>query len=210
MLRFLFLLILLLGAAIGFGYDRLGDELFPRDVLGTWRVYDAAGGFRAVEAPVSGKDAPITVLLDLTLPAPAIPEAGGTLATVTVAQAARTLLAEPLRFADGQIIDTNPQTPERAFRIAAGTLPAGSDGPFTVTVDRGDTDLPPNATIDLVLEQGGLPYRGRAQPVGYALLALGFIGSVLAWTGGSRARTEPTAPSARPARRWGRDGADRN
>ncbi|TIP80276.1 MAG: hypothetical protein E5X60_36625, partial [Mesorhizobium sp.] len=63
-MRFLFLLILLAGTGIGVVYPWAMTN-FSGHEIGTWRVYEQ-GRFRPVTVPLSGRDAPVRVLVDLT------------------------------------------------------------------------------------------------------------------------------------------------
>lgn len=195
-MRILFLLIFLAGLAAA-ASPYIAGQLTPTDI-GSFRVYAPASGFRAVSVPLKATDAPVRVALDLAAPAPFAPEGRLSSATVTAAKDGRTVLATPVFFEDAAMRDDNPQTPEREFRASAGTIEAVEDGTYTFTVGRGEAEIPQVTAFDLVLFRAPA-LDARIQPVGFALVAVGFIGFMLA-----AFRRVPTA-AAEPAKpRWGR------
>ncbi|TGT18453.1 hypothetical protein EN815_35665, partial [Mesorhizobium sp. M4B.F.Ca.ET.172.01.1.1] len=63
-MRFLCLLLLIAGAAIGIFYPWAMSN-FSGHAIGTWRVYEG-GRFRPVTVQLAASDAPVRVLVDLT------------------------------------------------------------------------------------------------------------------------------------------------
>ncbi len=55
-------------------------------------------------------------------------------------------------------------------------------------------------SVDLILRRGAAKLDARIQPVGFALMAIGFIGLVLALRAGRRNKN----PNSQPPPRWGR------
>jgi hypothetical protein len=205
MMRLLFLLIFLIGAAIGIGYPYVILN-FPAQEIGTWRVYDSVGGFRPVQATLAATDAPVQVLVDVM--SSSMPQAaeGAAILTITAAAGGRTVLAETLGLAGATVRDDSPQTPQKIYRIDAGAIDEIEDGVHTFTLGPGDAEGIDMNSVDLILLAGAGAYDQRAQPLGFSLMAIGFIGFVLAMR---RGRPERNPNSQPPKPRWGRGGEPR-
>lgn len=199
-MRFVFLLLFLAGLAAGVGSPFVAER-FSQVVLGTWPAYQPASGFRAITVPLKPESAPLEILLDLSAPAPFEPDKTSSSATVTVAHDGRTVLAAPVSFDAAAMRDDNPQTPARTFRAVAGRLETVEAGSYTLTVARGEAEIPQVTGLDLVLRRA-TALDSRIQPVGFALAAIGFIGFML-----TAFRRKPAASAERPPKpRWGRGG----
>lgn len=74
-------------------------------------------------------------------------------------------------------------------------------GDYDFTITPGATNEVQIRAVDLVLRGGTGGYDSRAQPIGFALMAVGFIGLVLALRrakrGGRRGKSELAAPPPR-------------
>jgi hypothetical protein len=204
-MRLLFLLIFLIGAAIGIGYPYVIRNFSDHEV-GTWRVYDSVGGFRSVDATLASTDSPVHAYVDLA--SATAPEAVGSAAvlTITAATGERTVLAETLGLAGATSYDDSPQTFQKVYRIDAGSIAEIEDGVYTFTVGPGDAEGIDIQSADLILFAGAGAYDERAQPLGFTLMAIGFIGFVLAMR---RGRPERNPNSQPPGPRWGRGGTPR-
>ena len=119
-MRTFFLLLLLAGLALGFGYP-VAVERFGKAEIGRYRGYDRAGGYRPVEVPLKAGNAPVGVDVEMTATGPAVSHAGAVL-TLVVDRAGRSVLAAPLDFAAGSPRETNPQNGERIYSQSAGSL----------------------------------------------------------------------------------------
>src|SRR3954468_4315790 len=98
-MRVFFLLLLLTGLGMSFGYPLLVDELGGRDI-GSYPIYDAATGFRPLELALKATDAPIGVSVQMkTIGQPAL-AGDGTVLTLVVDKGGRSVLAEALAFRD--------------------------------------------------------------------------------------------------------------
>jgi len=200
-LRLTLLMLLLAGAALAVGYPFYVDGTSAGEV-GTWRVYDPQGGFRPVELTLPGGEAHAELLVEMV--ADGEPRLDGrAVLTVTAAVPGRTLLAAPLTFQGVAPSMTSPQSPERIYRQSAGTIEAGEgqgEGQSVlVTVARGDAEEVAIRQVDLILGRAA-PLDPRAQPIGFSLMALAFVGLVLTFRG-----RPPASPGSTPPRqRWGR------
>ncbi|ESZ06088.1 MULTISPECIES: hypothetical protein [unclassified Mesorhizobium] len=200
-MRFLFVLILLAGAAIGFVYPWAMSN-FSGHEIGAWRVYDQ-GRFRPVTVTLKAGDAPVRVLVDLTAKAERIVSQQRTVLTLTAATAGRTVLASTLQFnhADNPR-QVSPQLPDKIFRDEAGVIETVSPGAYLFTAGLGDADDIPIRAVDLILRSGAGEIDQRARPVGYGLMAVGLIGFLLTLAFGGRRPENPN--SKPPPPRWGR------
>lgn len=207
MMRVIFLLIFLAGAGIAFGYP-LVLKSGARDI-GNWNVEADASGFTPVEATLKASDAPFTTVLDVTAIVPAAFDKSQTVLTITAATGGRTVLAQPLSLEGAEVREDSPQTPQQIYRIEAGTIPTAADGAYTFTVGPGDAEGVEVWSVALILQSGNGAVDPRAQPLGFSLMAIGFIVFVLSFRRGSRSGDiPPTAPPPAPPR-WGRDAAGR-
>lgn len=201
-MRFVFLLILLAGAAVGFGYPWAITQLSGH-ALGTWRVQDMAGGFRLIETRLSQSDAPLRVALDVTGIIPAETAADRSLLTLTASSAGRTVLAASVDAAHAQKREDSPQTLQQVYRLEAGTISELTDGLYRFTVGPGDAEGVQLMSVDLVLFGGIGAYDPRAQPIGLSIMAVGFIGLAIS-LGRRRSKDAEAAGTTPPKQRWGR------
>ena len=205
-MRFLFVLILLAGIGIGVIYPWAMTN-FSGHEIGTWRVYEQ-GRFKPLTVPLSGRDAPVRVLVDLTARAERIVSQQRTVLTLTAATNGRTVLASTLQFNHSDNPrQASPQLPDKIFRDEAGLIPVVSPGPYTFTVGPGDAEDIPMRAVDLILRSGVGEIDGRARPVGLSLMAAGLIGLILAMRFGGRGGRPENPNSQPPPPRWGRGSA---
>lgn len=200
-MRSLFALILLIGTGIGVVYPWAMTNFSGREI-GTWRVYDQ-GRFKPVTAPLSARDGPLRLLVDLTARAERIVSQQRTVLTLTAATGGRTVLASTLQFNHSDNPrQVSPQLPDRIFRDEAGLIPTVTPGSYIFTVGPGDAEGIPMRAVDLVLRSGAGEVDRRARPVGFSLMAAGLVGLVLAFRFGGRRPENPN--SQPPPPRWGR------
>ncbi|OBQ60017.1 hypothetical protein [Mesorhizobium erdmanii] len=200
-MRFLFVLILLAGIGVGALYPWAMTN-FSGHEIGTWRVYEQ-GRFKPLTVSLSGRDAPVRVLVDLTARAERIVSQQRTVLTLTAASNGRTVLASTLQFnhADNPR-QVSPQLPDKIFRDEAGVIATVNSGPYVFTVGPGDAEDIPMRAVDLVLRSGVGETDRRARPVGFSLMAIGLIGFLFSLrSGGSRPENPNSQP---PPPRWGR------
>ncbi|MER9617769.1 hypothetical protein [Mesorhizobium sp. M0207] len=200
-MRSLFALILLIGTGIGVVYPWAMTNFSGREI-GTWRVYDQ-GRFKPVTVPLSARDGPLRLLVDLTARAERIVSQQRTVLTLTAATGGRTVLASTLQFNHSDNPrQVSPQLPDRIFRDEAGLIQTVTPGSYIFTVGPGDAEGIPMQAVDLVLRSGAGEVDRRARPVGFSLMAAGLVGLVLAFRFGGRRPENPN--SQPPAPRWGR------
>lgn len=204
-MRLLFILILLAGVGLGIAYPWAVAN-FSGHELGTWPVYDAAGGFRPVDVRLSAADAPVRVLVDLTAAEDRIVSQQRTLLTLTAATGGRTVLASTLGFTRADPRQVSPQQTDKVFRDDAGLILDVKDADYRFTVGPGDADDIRIRAVDLVLRSGTAEVDPRARPIGIAMSAVGLFGFLVAVRLG---RTPQNPNSQPPPPRWGR-GSDSN
>jgi hypothetical protein len=204
MMRLLFLLIFLVGVAIGVAYPYAGANR-PGQQVGSWRVYDSVGGFRPVEATLAADDAPVEVLVEVASSSTPQVARNTAVLTITAATGGRTVLAETLALAGAAVHDDTPQTLRKIYRIDAGAITEVESGVYTFTLGPGDAEGIDIESVDMVLLAGAGAYDRRAQPLGFSLMAIGFIGFVLALRRGRPERNQNSQP---PKPRWGRGGSE--
>jgi hypothetical protein len=200
-MRFLSVLILVAGAAIGVFYPWAVTN-FSGHEIGSWRVYEQ-GRFTPVTLPLADGDAPVRVLVDLTARAERIVSQQRTVLTLTAATKGRTVLASTLQFNHSDNPrQASPQLPDKIFRDDAGLIETVSAGPYTFTVGPGDAEDIPIRAVDLILRTAAGEADGRAKPVGFSLVGIGLLGFLLTLR---RGRGRPDNPNSQPPPpRWGR------
>lgn len=199
-MRFIFGLILAAGVAM-IAYPRLAAEAGAGSVE-TRHVYDARTGFLPVQVQLEAADAPVEISVVLTTTGSAALPKGAAILTMTAAMGGDTVLARALDFAGASGHDVNPQTGEKVFRTAAGVIDPVEPGPYTFTFTNGDAEGVTASAVDLLLARHAVTIDRRLQPIGFSLMAVGFIGLVLAFR--HRKGGQPGNPNSQPPPRWGR------
>ncbi|TPI38917.1 hypothetical protein FJ414_11570 [Mesorhizobium sp. B3-1-6] len=207
-MRFLFVLLLIAGAAIGIFYPWAMSN-FSGHVIGTYRVYEG-GRFRPVTVQLAASDAPVRVLVDLTARAERVAGQQRTVLTLTAASGGRTVLASALSFNHtDNPRQASPQLPDKIFRDEAGAIDRVAPGPYLFTVGPGDVDGIDMRAVDLILRAGTGSIDERAQPAGYTLMGVGLAGLALSLVFGRRGDGPQNPNSQPPPPRWGRNGSPR-
>ena len=208
-MRFLFVILLIAGAAIGIFYPwAMGN--FSGHAIGTYRIYEG-GRFRPVTVQLAASDAPVRVLVDLTARAERVAGQQRTVLTLTAASGGRTALASALSFNHtDNPRQASPQLPDKIFRDEAGVIEAVTPGPYVFTVGPGDADGIDMRAVDLILRAGAGSIDERARPAGYTLMGVGLAGLALSLVLGRGGGGRPQNPNSQPPPpRWGRNGSPR-
>jgi hypothetical protein len=204
-MRILFLLILLAGTGLGILYPWAVTN-FSGSEIGTWRVYQRGSGFKPVTTRLSSADAPVRVLVDMTALKRDLRTQVTTRLRLMAESAGRTVLAATLNFQESRQLQDGPHLPTQVYRDEAGVLPEVESGDYTFTVGPGDVADIEMQSVDLILRAGAGGFDERAQPLGFTLMAIGFIGLVLALRRGKDGGRPPNPNSQPPPPRWGRGG----
>ncbi|CDX19315.1 conserved exported hypothetical protein [Mesorhizobium sp. ORS 3324] len=205
-MRFLSVLVLIAGAAIGVFYPWAMSN-FSGHAIGTYRVYER-GRFRPAIVPLSESDAPVRVLVDLTARAERVVSQQRTVLTLTAASGGRTALASTLSFNHtDNPRQVSPQLPDKIFRDEAGVIDKVVPGAYIFTVGPGDADGIDMRAVDLILRAGTGAIDERARPAGYVLMGVGLAGLLLSFAFGRDGKPPQNPNSQPPAPRWGRNGA---
>jgi hypothetical protein len=201
-MRSFFFILFLIGAGVAFLYPWAVRSVESGEV-GRWQLYDAAGGFRPVDVALRAADSPVRLRVDLTAVVPGGFETEARpVLTLTVSGGGTTLLAEALNVGGAEVQDDSPQTPQRVYGIDVGPMDVPADGTYAVAAGAGEVDGVEILGVDLVMHAGLGAYDERAQPVGLSVMAIGFIGFVIAMR---RAAARKAARGETPAQpRWGR------
>lgn len=205
-MRTFFLLVLLAGLGLGVGLPFYENNFAGRE-LATQRIYERGGAFRPVEVNLSAADAPLNIIVDLTTMGTPTFVQDRTVLTLTVAHNGRTDLTDTMNFVNIRPREYSPQQPDRIYRSFAGPLRQVENGHYVLTFGFGDAERINARHIDVTLRAGAQSFDPRLQPIGYALIAVGVIGLILALrrkSGGGR-NDGAAPPVDPPAPRWGRD-----
>ncbi|MBL8584349.1 MAG: hypothetical protein JNL61_19270 [Rhizobiaceae bacterium] len=200
-MRLVFVLIFLAGIAAGLGYPWIANN-FSGEEIGRFPVYERGGDFRPVTVDLAAADAPVRVLVDMVSIGQPVMQADRTVLTLTATVGGKTVLADTLSFVHASARDVNPQLQERIFRDSAGLIDPVTPGSFLFTLGRGDAEAIAMKSVELVLRREAMALDPRIQPIGFALMAIGVIGFVLAMRRRRAARNQ--APQTPPPPKWGR------
>ncbi|TPJ73150.1 hypothetical protein [Mesorhizobium sp. B2-6-2] len=207
-MRFLCVLLLIAGAAIGIFYPWAMSN-FSGHAIGTYRVYEG-GRFRPATVQLAASDAPVRVLVDLTARAERVVGQQRTVLTLTAVHGGRTVLASALSFNHtDNPRQASPQLPDKIFRDEAGVIDRVAPGPYLFTVGPGDADGIAMRAVDLILRAGTGSIDERARPTGYTLMGVGLAGLAVSLVFGRRGGGPKNPNSQPPPPRWGRNGSPR-
>lgn len=197
-MRLLFLLVLMAGAALGLYPWAVAN--FSGSEIGTWSVYEQ-GRFVPAQVRLKSSDAPVRVLVDLTIWRPHAVQSGRAQLGIAATRDGQTVFQDVLKFpADPMRRQKSPQITERVFRADGGLIETTGAGSYRFDLQRGnlvDADI---KGVELVLRRDAGTVDPRMQPAGLSLMGIGVAGLVLAFR--RRARRSENR-EARPPR-WGR------
>ncbi len=198
-MRFLCFLLILFGAALGFGYPWYMYNMSGSEI-GNFRVYQRGGNFKPVDVVLSESLAPVRVFVDIIPLQGYYPSQARTMLTLTASTEGRTVLASSLNYVSSTEESKNLQNSDKVFRDIAGDIMTVAPGLYRFVVGEGDVEGLSLKTVDLVLRSNAEAADPRAMPAGIALAALGIFGLIAA---SRRARRLAAAEAAKP--KWGRD-----
>lgn len=200
-MRTVFLLILLAGIGAAIGYPWAVNN-FSGAEIGRYPVYERGGEFRPVTVELAAGDAPVRVLVDMVSTGQPVLQADRTVLTLTASKDGSTVLADTLSFVHAAARDVNPQLQERVFRDAAGLIDPVVPGSYVFTIGRGDAEQIAIQSVEMILRREAITLDPRVQPIGFAMMAIGVVGFVLAMR--RRRRDRRAAPDTPPPPKWGR------
>ena len=198
-MRFLCVLLILAGMALGFGYPWYMYNMSGAEI-GNYRVYQRGGAFQPVKVVLSESQAPVRVFVDLIPLQGYYPDRAHTMLTLTASAGGRTVLASSLNYVSSSEESKNLQNSEKVFRDTAGDIADISPGLYHFVVGEGDVEGLSLKSVNLVLRSNASAPDPRAMPAGIAMFALGLFGFIAV---GRRAGRLAAAESAKP--KWGRD-----
>lgn len=178
-MRGLFLLLLLAGAALGFGYPWTMRHLTGHD-LGILQLYDRASGYHAIDKQLSPDDAPVRVLVDMRVVGGTKQANGQSILTITAISDGRTVLAVPLSFLNASLVDKSPQTNERIYREDAGLISDIKAGTYSFAVQPGDEKGIYIQSVKVLLRARALGVNEMVPMLGFLLMTAGLIGLIFA------------------------------
>lgn len=202
-MRFFFLIILAAGLALGIGYPWAVQNVSGYEI-GNYRVFERGSGFSPAEVALAPSEAPVRVLVDMAATGNFRPTNNRTVLTVTASTDGRTVLAETVTFVHAAAHQDSPQVAGHVYRDEVGVIdPVDGEHRYMFTVGPGDAEDVEMERVDLILRAGAFDLDPRAVPAGYALMAVGFIGLVVAFRFRRRRKAQRSEPK-KP--RWGRGG----
>lgn len=199
MLRIFFILLILVGSALGIGYPWAIANLAYTGI-GKWRVYEREAGFTPAETALMSSEAPVLVSVELVTRGPLARGGRDPVLTVTVDTQGRTVIAQTLDFEDVQPSVTNPQSGQHLYTAQVARIEPVGGGRYLFTLGPGVTGEEQLVSADLVLKSGASGLDPRAIPAGYVLMALGLVGFIASF----RRRRPDNPNSSPPPPRWGR------
>lgn len=197
-MRLLFLLILLAGAALGLYPWAVAN--FSGSEIGTWSVFES-GRFVPAQVRLKSSDAPVRVLVDLTIWRPHAVQTGRAQLGIAATHDGQTVFQDVLKFpADPLRRQKSPQITERVFRADGGLIERIGGGIYRFDLQRSDLVDADIKGVELVLRRDAGAVDPRMQPAGLSLMGIGAVGLVLAFRRRARRTENPNSRSPR----WGR------
>ena len=202
MARLFFLLFMLFGVGAGVVYPWMANNVAGREI-GRWQVYERPAGFVPVTLDLPATNAPIRAFFDIRLNGPLVLSSGGSLLTITGAVDGQTVLARSVAVTEITTRLVDPQSAALESTFDLGTVANPKAGSYVFTTGPGDVEAQRLERVWLRIEEGLKQPDDYAQPVGFAAMAIGFIGLVLSFRRSSR----PANPNTQPQPpKWGRGG----
>jgi hypothetical protein len=196
-MRFVFLILLLIGVMLGIGYPWAVWN-FSGEEIGSWRVFDRPGPYNPVTVRLTAADAPVRAFVDMQPLRNFVPSIGRSALTAVVTRQDKDVLVATLTYENTRAANKgSPQGPQ-VFRDSISDIDPVEDGNYTFTIGPGDIDGLEVAQVDLILRRGAAAVDWRAMPAGIALVAISIVGLVRL-----RRRRAPANSAPHPPK-WGR------
>ena len=198
-MRFVFLLMILIGAGLGIAYPWAASNVSGQEV-GTWRVFERDSGFTPAQVTLATTETPVLTTVDLRADGALIRSDTKPLLTMNVTGDGEYVTSVVMDFTDADVRTINPQTGETGYRVEAERLHRVDHSHYVFEFGPGIAGVDRFNSIDLTVNAGAFDLDPRAIPAGFILMALGLIGFVASLF--RRKRQNPN--SSPPPPRWGR------
>lgn len=199
MFRFLFLIIAAIGIVLAVIYPFVVQN-FGGYELERHQVYSGANGFSAVEVTLTSEEAPVRVLVDYVSSTQVNAVMASAALAMTVLRNGEKAIEQTLEFVHSSPGENSVQSGSFSYRASGGVIhPVGTETFSFAFTPVGETTLKPDS-VELILMASAIEWEPRAQLLGYVMMALGFIGFVIATVGKGK-KTEIHNPQ-----KWGRGG----
>jgi len=216
-MRFLGLIILLVGSVAAFG-GQFFDIRPAGFEIGRYAIFSSADGSSPATVYISDDDGPIAVSVEVVIPADAYDAYRESRMILDIEDRRGLFHSTPILFSSKSALHLDNGNLLAEVVTIDDILP----GDYTFTLKPGDFDNLPVLSADLILQgnMGGFPYDLR--PIGFTMIV---IGGVMLLLGGRRRRrrsqpaasasktssigyrqAEPEPEKSKPAMKWGRDG----
>lgn len=188
-----FFLVAAFGVLIGVVYPWAATHQSGEEI-GRWRVFDAATGFAAIETPVPRGGEFVLARLEIGASLP-LDARDGVVLTMTVTSDDWTISAQDFSLEKAVQHGGSPQNPALSYTLESEPiyLTAG-DEPYRFAFGHGAGEAP-LTFVDMTLVGGVYEFDEVVPPIGWGMMAAGFLGFALTLRG---RRKPPSAP------KWGR------
>lgn len=197
-MRIFFLLVFIVGLLLGIGYPFAVQNMSGHQI-GRYPAFDRSSGYRNVDVTLGAVDGPVRVLVDMTSLGAMTLDGSTTALTLTASLAGRTVLASTLTFAHQQPRSDNPQAGGMIYRDQAGLIDPVESGTYRFVLGPGDVERIEMRSAEIVLRAGAFELDPRLIPIGYTMMAFGFVGFFAL-----RKRKAAKTPAEPPPPKWGR------
>ena len=176
-MRFFFLIVLLAGLALGIGYPLAVSNVSGYEI-GTFRLLDA-DGYQPAEVSIAPSEAPVRVRVAMHVAERFVPSKDSPIFRMTVMTGEALVLEQIVTFA-GAEPEAAPQGRDLVYEDDVAIIdPIDGDDRYVFSIEPtvGGGDISPSR-VDLIVNAGAFDLDPRAVPIGYMLIAIGFVGFV--------------------------------
>ncbi|MCC0043608.1 MAG: hypothetical protein H6892_04270 [Brucellaceae bacterium] len=199
-MRFVFLLMILIGAGLGIAYPWAVSNVSGYEI-GTWRVFERGTGFTPAEVTLASPEAPVSITVDLRADGALIRSETKPLLTMNITGDGEYVSSVVMHFAEADVRTINPQSGETGYRLEAERLHSVDHNQYLFEFGPGIAGVDRFNSVDLIVNAGAFDLDPRAIPAGFILMALGLLGFVASLF---RRRRPENPNSSPPPPRWGR------